>query len=64
MIRFRFLAVLATSLVLIAASSKVVPPVVGQEAANFTLLDQNDRPARLSAARGQKVVIVFYRGYW
>lgn len=37
---------------------------VGQQAPNFHLLDQNDKVVKLSAARGHKVVLVFYRGYW
>ena len=37
---------------------------VGQAAPDFTLLDQNRKPVTLSAARGQKAVLVFYRGYW
>ena len=30
----------------------------------FTLTDQNGKTVALSAARGHKVVLVFYRGYW
>ena len=37
---------------------------VGQQAPDFTLSDQSGKPVSLSAARGQKVVLVFYRGYW
>jgi peroxiredoxin len=37
---------------------------VGQQAPDFTLPDQNARSVTLSAARGHKVVLVFYRGYW
>jgi peroxiredoxin len=33
-------------------------------APDFRLADQNGKPVRLSAARGTKVVLVFYRGYW
>jgi len=36
----------------------------GQLAPDFTLRDQNDKAVTLSAARGAKVVLVFYRGYW
>jgi cytochrome oxidase Cu insertion factor (SCO1/SenC/PrrC family) len=39
-------------------------PAVGQAAPPFALLDQNGAKADLAAARGKKVVIVFYRGYW
>jgi cytochrome oxidase Cu insertion factor (SCO1/SenC/PrrC family) len=61
--RLRLLA-LAVALALIAAAPKVVPPMVGQQAPDFTLLDQASKPTKLSAARGHKVVLVFYRGYW
>lgn len=36
----------------------------GAVAPDFTLLDQERKPVTLSAARGHKVVLVFYRGYW
>ena len=36
----------------------------GQQAPDFTLPDQNGKTISLSAARGHKVVLVFYRGYW
>jgi len=36
----------------------------GQMAPDFKLPDQNGRNVHLAAARGQKVVLVFYRGYW
>ena len=39
-------------------------PKVGQQAPEFNLVDQNGTSVSLSAARGQKVVLVFYRGYW
>jgi AhpC/TSA family len=48
----------------LAASQAVRPPLAGEAAPDFTLADQNGKPVRLSAARGQKVVLVFYRGYW
>jgi len=37
---------------------------VGQLAPDFTLPDQNGRKVHLAEARGQKTVVVFYRGYW
>ena len=37
---------------------------VGQLAPDFTLPDQNGRAVHLSEARGQKAVLVFYRGFW
>lgn len=40
------------------------PPQVGEVTPDFKLADQNGKAIRLSAARGGKVVLVFYRGYW
>ena len=40
------------------------PPKIGQPAPGFTLRDQSGARVSLSAARGQTVVLVFYRGYW
>ena len=37
---------------------------VGKGAPDFTLPDQDGKAVELSAARGHKVVLVFYRGYW
>jgi len=45
-----------TALLLAAALSAAAP--------DFKLADQNGKAVRLSAARGAKVVLVFYRGYW
>ena len=42
----------------------VIPPKIGQQAPDFTLRDQSGKRIRLSDARGQKAVLVFYRGYW
>lgn len=33
-------------------------------APDFTLMNQQGQPVRLSDYRGKKVVIAFYRGYW
>jgi cytochrome oxidase Cu insertion factor (SCO1/SenC/PrrC family) len=41
-----------------------VPPVAGDPAPDFTLTDQAGKSVKLSDSRGQKVVLVFYRGYW
>jgi cytochrome oxidase Cu insertion factor (SCO1/SenC/PrrC family) len=38
--------------------------VDGQAAPDFTLQDQNGQPFHLASARGSRVVLVFYRGYW
>ena len=35
-----------------------------QAAPDFTLQDQNGQPFHLASARGSRVVLVFYRGYW
>lgn len=37
---------------------------IGAQAPDFTLPDQNKKPVTLSATRGHKAVVVFYRGYW
>lgn len=37
---------------------------VGSRAPSFRLLDQNSLPVTLSDYRGNKVILVFYRGYW
>jgi cytochrome oxidase Cu insertion factor (SCO1/SenC/PrrC family) len=42
----------------------IAPPKIGQPAPGFTLRDQSGARVSLSAARGKKVVLVFYRGYW
>ena len=36
----------------------------GQLAPDFMLYDQDGKPFRLSAQRGEKVLIVFYKGYY
>ena len=61
MVRSLFAAlVLAASLSPPAAH----PPALGQQAPDFTLADQNGKSVHLADARGRKVVLVFYRGYW
>lgn len=52
---------IASALFLMVAA---VPPPVGGVAPDFRLFDQNDHLVRLAQARGHKVVLVFYRGYW
>ena len=54
---------LAAALTILAAVT-LAPPKVGQLAPDFTLRDQNGKAVALSAARGAKVALVFYRGYW
>lgn len=46
------------------AAPAAPPPGIGKEAPVFTLTDQHGKTVTLSAARGRKVVLVFYRGYW
>ena len=36
----------------------------GQPAADFTLKNQDGKDFKLSAHRGQPVLLYFYRGYW
>ena len=38
--------------------------LAGQAAPDFTLRDQSGNRVHLADARGQKAVLVFYRGYW
>ena len=45
-------------------ASLLLAIVLGQQAPDFTLPDQNGKAVTLSAARGHKAVLVFYRGYW
>jgi cytochrome oxidase Cu insertion factor (SCO1/SenC/PrrC family) len=47
-----------------AGHAIVAPPAVGQPAPDFRLVDQNGKRVVLSALRGEKVVLVFYRGFW
>lgn len=54
---------LASAFLLLAAAT-AAPPRVGDVAPEFRLMDQNSHVVRLSAARGHKMVLVFYRGYW
>jgi peroxiredoxin len=52
------------ALIVLLALASVRPPMVGAFAPDFKLADQDGKAVRLSAARGGKVVLVFYRGYW
>ena len=36
----------------------------GQLAPDFTLQDQSGKEFRLSALRGNRLLLIFYRGYW
>lgn len=53
---------LASALLLLIAAA--APPRMGEAAPDFRLFDQSDHLVRLAQARGHKVVLVFYRGYW
>ena len=55
-------AVKLTSIIAALVIAAALRP--GQLAPDFTLRDQNGKAVTLSAARGAKVVLVFYRGYW
>jgi cytochrome oxidase Cu insertion factor (SCO1/SenC/PrrC family) len=63
MTRFASIVLLALASAL-AASPAMRPPSVGEAAPDFRLADQDGKAVSLSAARGGKVVLVFYRGYW
>ncbi len=41
-----------------------IASVEGKPAPDFTLNDQDGNPFRLSAQRGSRVLLIFYRGYW
>jgi cytochrome oxidase Cu insertion factor (SCO1/SenC/PrrC family) len=66
------LAASVAVLVLVAASAAQVhrlpkPQVesaAGQPAPDFTLRDQSGQAVRLSGLRGNRVLLIFYRGYW
>jgi cytochrome oxidase Cu insertion factor (SCO1/SenC/PrrC family) len=52
-----------------ATSSQVLPkPQItsaeGKPAPNFVLKDENRKAFRLVSLRGQRVLLLFYRGYW
>ncbi len=53
---------LASALLLLTVAA--APLKVGETAPDFRLFDQNDHLVTLKQARGHKVVLVFYRGYW
>lgn len=63
MTRFAPIVLLALASAL-APSGAIRPPSVGEAAPDFKLADQDGKAVRLAAARGGKVVLVFYRGYW
>ena len=66
------LAASVAVLALVAASAAQVhrlpkPQIesaAGQTAPDFSLRDQSGKEFRLSAVRGNRVLLIFYRGYW
>ncbi len=46
------------------ASPAAPAAVASQPAPDFLLYDQGGKPFRLSAQRGEKVLVVFYKGYY
>ena len=53
----------------LSAASQVLPrpqitSAAGKQVPNFTLKDQSGNDFRLSSLRGQRVLLIFYRGYW
>jgi cytochrome oxidase Cu insertion factor (SCO1/SenC/PrrC family) len=41
-----------------------IQSAAGQLAPDFTLQDQSERQFRLASLRGNRVLLIFYRGYW
>jgi cytochrome oxidase Cu insertion factor (SCO1/SenC/PrrC family) len=41
-----------------------IESAAGQPAPDFTLRDQSGKAFRLSEFRGNRVLLIFYRGYW
>jgi cytochrome oxidase Cu insertion factor (SCO1/SenC/PrrC family) len=41
-----------------------IASAVGRVAPDFSLPDAEHRAVKLSSFRGQKVLLIFYRGYW
>ncbi len=53
----------------LAAAPQVLPKpqiasAAGKPAPNFTLKDQHGKIFRLGSLRGERVLLIFYRGYW
>ena len=47
-----------------SVAASATTPQLGDVAPDFSLADQTGARLRLSDVRGEKVVLVFYRGYW
>ena len=58
------MSIAALALAAALTASAAEPPKVGRPAPDFRLADQDGKPVSLAGARGAKVVLVFYRGYW
>lgn len=41
-----------------------IASAAGQAAPDFTLRGEHSKPVKLLSLRGQKVLLIFYRGYW
>ena len=68
-VRFAPNGILILFLLSLSAASQVLPrpqitSAAGKQAPNFTLKDQSGKDFRLSSLRGQRVLLMFYRGYW
>lgn len=62
-----FLAVLIAAAGWMVWSRRVAPAktfVAGQAAPDFQLKDQDGKPFRLSSLRGERVLLVFYKGFY
>jgi len=65
--RLSILPFLLSALIAFAQERLPKPQIASAEgklAPDFSLQDQNGRPFRLSALRGSRILLVFYRGYW
>ena len=60
---------MAVGLCTLAAGQATLPrpqiaSAAGKPAPDFNLQDQAGKPFQLSTARGKRILLVFYRGYW
>ncbi len=47
-----------------ALAKPQIAAAAGQAAPDFALPDEHGKTVKLSAMRGQKVLLIFFRGYW
>lgn len=71
MFRARFMSGLVVLILMAMGTAQVhrlpkpqVESADGQLAPDFTLQDQSGKEFRLSALRGNRLLLIFYRGYW